>query len=125
LNILNEKEKSRESCEVIYDNYFDIEDVDLSRENHQKLQMTSRNERYSNSKIISTDPHSKEENHLHDFTIQESISVYDSYHDQVFTPVHNHNSLSNSQYGVRNYSNFIILANPCEKKHLKMFPIFL
>jgi len=118
LNILYEKEQSRESCEVIYDNYFDIEDVDLSRENHQKLQITSGNERYSNSNIISTDPHSKAANHLYDSIIQESTPVYDSYHDQAFTPVHNHNSLSNSQDGVRNYSSSIILANPCEKENI-------
>ena len=120
LDILDKIEgNSRESCEVIYDNYSDIEDVDFysSKESpHEKIQITSKNEEHFNLEIISTNPHSKADNHLHDFTIRENITIYDSYHDQDFIPVHNHKSLSNSQFGIRNYSNSIILANPCEKE---------
>lgn len=116
LDILDKIEgNSRESCEVIYDNYPDIEDVDFYSSKgspHGKIQITSKNEEHFNLEIIPTIPHSKVDNHLHDFTIRENIPIYYSYHDQAFIPIHNHKSLSNSQVGIRNYSNSIILANP-------------
>ena len=74
------------------------------------------NEEHFNLEIISTNPHPRVANYLHDFTIRENIPIYDSYHDQTPIPTHNHNSLFNSQVGIGNYSNSIILANPCEKK---------
>jgi len=127
---------SREYCEIIYDNYFDIEDIDFysSKENrHEKIQITSENEEHFNLKIIPTNPHSKAANYLHDFTIRENIPIYDSYHKQAFSyhkqafiPTHNQNSLTNSQVGIDNYSNSIILANPCEKRnYFKTIPIVL
>jgi len=120
LDILDKIEgNSREYCEVIYDNYSEIEDVNFyssKKSPYEKIQITSENEEHFNLEIIPTNPHSKADNHLHDFTIQENIPIYDSYHDQAFIPVHNHKSLSNSQVGIRNYSNSIILANPCGKE---------
>lgn len=104
---------SREYCEVAYDNYSDIEGVDYYL--HEKIQITFENEGHFNLEIIPTNPHSKVANYLHDLTIQENIPIYDSYHDQAFIPTHNNNSVSNSQVGIGNYSNFIILVNPCEK----------
>jgi len=120
LDILDEiKENSRQSCEVIYDDYSDIEDVDFysSQENpHDKIQITSEDEERFNLRIISTNPHFRAANYLHDFTIQEIIPIYGSYEDQTPIPIHNHNSFSISQVGIQNYSNSIILANPCENE---------
>ena len=120
MDILDKIEgNSRESCEVIYDNYSDIEDVDFysSKESpHEKIQITFENEEHFNLEIIPTNPHSKVDNHLHDITIRENIPIYDSYHDHAFIHVHNHKYFSNSQVGIRNYSNSIILANPCENE---------
>ena len=116
MNILDETaKKPRESCEVIYDDYFDIEYVDLSRENQQELQIISKNERHFKSETISTNPHSKAANHLHDFITQENIPVYHSYHDQPFMPVYNHGPLSESQDGSRGHSDPIIIVNPYER----------
>ena len=119
MNILDEKEQYRESCEVIYDDYSDIEDVDFysSQKNpHDKIQITSENEERFNLEIIPTNPHFRAANYLHDFTIQENIPIYDSYHDQALIPTHNHNSFSISQVRIRNYPNSIILAIPCENE---------
>ena len=110
---------SKEYCEVIYDNYSDTKDVDFcsSQENpHDKIQITSENEEHFNLEIIPTNAHPRIANYLHDFTIRENIPIYDSYHDQTPIPTHNHNSLSNSQVGIGNYSNSIILANPYENE---------
>ena len=119
-DILDEtKGNSREYCEVVYDNYSDIKDVDLysSQENpHDKIQITSVNEEHLNLDIISTNPHFGETNYLHDFSIRENIPICDSYHDQTPIPAHNHNSLFYSQVGIGNNSNSIILANPCKKE---------
>lgn len=119
-DILNKIEgNSRESCEVIYDNYSDIEDVDFnfSQENpHDKIQITFEHEECFNVEIIPTYPHFRAANYLHDFTIQEIIPIYDSYEDQTPIPIQNHNSFSISQVGIRNHSNSIILANPCENE---------
>ena len=94
LKIYDEKEKSRETCKIIYDSYFDNDDVvDLS----QVTQQSSDNERYSNSGIISVNPHFKVKDHLHDFTIQDNTPIYDSYHEETPMPVHNHNLSSDSQ----------------------------
>jgi len=63
-------------------------------------------------------PKSEQQNNL----LQKSISTQKNdleseiCNDQAFIPVHNHNSLSSSQVGIQNYSNSIILANPCERK---------
>lgn len=120
LDILDEIEGNyTESCEVIYDNYPEIEDVDFYsfQENpHDKSRITYENGKPFNLEIIPTNPHFRVENYLHDFTIQENIPIYDSYHDQALIPTHNHNSFSNSQVGIQNYSNSIILANPCENE---------
>ena len=118
--ILDEMEgNSRQSCEVIYDDYSDIEDVDFytSQENpHEKIQITPENEEHFNLGIISTNLHFRAANYLHDFTIQEIIPIYDSYEDQTPIPIHNHNSFSISQVGIQNYPNSIILAIPCENE---------
>lgn len=74
------------------------------------------NEERFNVEIIPTYPHFRVANYLHDFTIQENIPIYDSYHDQTLIPTHNHSSFSNSHVGIQNYSNSIILANPCENE---------
>jgi len=65
LNIQDKKEKSRESCEVMYDSYLANDNVDLS----QVTQQNSDNEKYSNSRIIPVNPHFRVTDHLHDFTI--------------------------------------------------------
>ena len=120
LDILDEIEgNSRESCEVIYDDYSDIEDVDFnfSQKNpHDKIQITSENEERFNLEIIPTNPHFRAANYLHDFIIRENFPIYYSYRDQALIPTHNHNSFSNSQVGIQNYSNSIILANSCENE---------
>ena len=120
MDILDEIERnSRESCEVIYDDYSDIEDVDFyySQENpHDKIQITSEDEEHFNLGIIPTNPHFRAANYLHDFTIQEIIPIYDSYEDQTLIPIHNHNMFSISQVGIRNYPNSIILAIRCENE---------
>ena len=70
LKILDEKEKSRETCKIIYDSYFDDDDVvDLS----QVTQQSSDNERYSNSRIISVNPHSRVMDHLHDYIYSQDM----------------------------------------------------
>ena len=115
LKILDEKEKSRETSKIIYDSYYnDDADVDLSQVTQQSLD----NERYSNSRIISVDPHSRATDHLHDFTIQNNIPIYDSYHEQTPMPVPNHNLFSDSQDVIQNYSYPIILASSCEKEDI-------
>lgn len=122
-DILDEIESnSRQYCKIIYDNYSDIEDVDYYL---KKIQITYENERHFNLEIILTNHHSKTENYLHDFTIRENIPIYDSYHDQASIHIDNHNSLSNSQVEIRNYSNSIILTNSCEKNYFKTIPIVL
>ena len=118
--ILDEiKGNSRQSCEVIYDIYSVIEDVDFytSQENpHDKIQITSEDEERFNLGIILTNPNFRAANDLHDFTIQEIIPICDSYEDQTPIPIHNHNSFSISQVGIQNFSNSIILAIPCENE---------
>jgi len=120
LDILDEIEgNSRESCEVVYDNYSDIEDIDFYsfQENpHDKILITSENEERFKLEIIPTYSHFRVANYLHDFTISENIPIHDSYSYQAPIPTHDHNSFSNSQVEIQNYSNSIILANPCENK---------
>ena len=74
------------------------------------------NEEHFNLEIIPTNQHSGATNYLHDFTIREKIPIYDSYNDKTPISAHNHNSLSNSQFRIDNYSNSIILANPSKKE---------
>lgn len=113
--IFDEEEKYREACKIIYDSYFDDDDaVDLS----QVTQQSSDIERYSNSRIISVNPHSRVMDPLHDFTIQDNISIYDSYHEQTTMHVPNHNLFPDSQDGIQNCSDPIILANSCEKEDI-------
>lgn len=115
LKIYDEKEKSRETCKIIYDGYFDNDDViDLSRVTHQN----SDNERYSNSEFISVNPHFKAKDHSPDFTIQDNIPIYDSYHEEPPMPVHNHNLSSDSQDGIQNFSNPITLASSREQQNI-------
>ena len=102
LKILDKKEKSRETYKVIYDSYFDDDDVDLS----QLTQQSSDNERYFNSIIISVNPHFKVKDHLHDFTIQDNTPIYDSYHEESSIPICNHNLVPDSQN----------LASSCEER---------
>jgi len=105
--------------EVIYDNHSNNEYVDLYSfqvNPHEKIPNTYEDEERFNSEIIPTNPHSQVENYLHDFDIQKNIPIYDSYHDQALIHIHGHNSLSNSQVGIDNHSNFIILAKSCEKE---------
>ena len=56
--------------------------------------------------------------HLHDFTIQNNIPIYDSYHEQTPMPVPNHNLFSDSQDVIRNYSDPINLASSFEKEDI-------
>ena len=115
LKTFDEKEKSRETCRIIYDSYSEDDDVvDLS----QVTQQSSDNERCSNSRIISVKPHSRVTDHLHDFTVQDNIVIYDSYHEPTPMPVPNHNLSSDLQDGIQNNSDPIILANSCEKEDI-------
>ena len=73
-----------ECLEVIYDNYFDIEDIDLSSLQfnlHDQSQMTYENEEQFDSKIVSNSSHFQKNNHTYDFSIQETIPIYDLYDD--------------------------------------------
>ena len=75
---------SREHYEVIYDNYSDIEDVDLSSyilNPHNQSQIILENVEELNTKIVLIDSHFQTSNYLHDFNVQEFVSVYDSYDD--------------------------------------------
>lgn len=113
LKICDEKEKSRETCRIIYDSYFEDDDVvDLS----QITQQSSDNERCSNSRIISVKPRSRETDHLHSLIVQDNILIYDSYHEQTPIPVPSQNLSSDSQDGIRNCSDPIILANSCKEE---------
>lgn len=115
LKICDEKEKSRETCRIIYDNYFEDDDVvDLS----QVTQQSSDNERCSNSRIISVKPHSRAIDHSHSFTVQDNIPIYDSYHEQTPIPVPNQNLSSDSQDGIRNCSDPIIMASSCKEEDI-------
>jgi len=74
------------------------------------------NEERFNLEIIPTNPPFRAANYLHDFIIRENFPIYDSYRGQAFIPTYDHNSFSNSQVGIQNYSNYITMANPCEKE---------
>jgi hypothetical protein len=92
--INDQKEESRETGKISYDDYFANDDViDLSQVTHQ----SSKNERYSNSENISFNPHFKAKDHSPDFADQDDIPIYDSYHEETPMPVHNHNLSSGSQ----------------------------
>ena len=110
---------SNECLEVIYDSYFDIEDIDsssLQLNHHDQSIVTCEIEEQSNSEIISKSSHFQTINHTHDFSIQETIPIYDLYDDQAHIPIHSHNPLLNSQVGISNNSYCIILPNSCEEK---------
>ena len=73
---------SNECCEVIYDSYFDIEDIDLSASllnPHDQSLIKCENEEHSNLEIVSSSSHFQIINHTHDFSIRENITFYDLY----------------------------------------------
>lgn len=112
-------ENFNECLEVIYNNYSDIEDVDLSSHtlnHHDQSQIILENEEKLNSKIVTTSSHFQTINHTHGFNIQEPIPIYDFYDDTILTSIHNPNPLSNSRIGIGDHSESIILANYCKEE---------
>ena len=110
---------SNECLEVIYDSYFDIKDIDLSflqLNPHDRSLITCESEEQSNLEIVPNRFHLQANNHTYDFNFQETIPIYDLYDDQARIFIQSHSPLSNSQVGINNHSNFIILPNSCEEE---------
>lgn len=109
LKIYNENGEPREINRVFCDSYFDNDDeVELS----QVTQLSLDNEKNLKPEIISVHPHFKVKDHVDDFTIQDSTSIYDSYLEESSIPARNHNLFSDSQD----------LASSCEKPDVTRKP---
>jgi len=104
---------------VIYDSYFDSEDIDLSTSllnYHDQSLIKCENEEHSNSEIVSNSSHFQTINHTHDFNIQKTIPMHNLCDDQTLIAIHIHDSLSNSQVDIGNHYNSTIMAKSCEKE---------
>lgn len=119
-DIPDKNKKDISECpEIIYDDCFNIEDVDSSPSllnPHLPNQFILENEEKLNIEIVPIHSHFQTTNHLHDFNIQEPIPIYEYYDDEALIPIHSHDYLSNSQVGIGVHSNCIILANSCEEE---------
>ena len=78
---------------------------------HDQSLITCENEEQYNLEIIPNSSHFQTNNHTYDFSIQETIPIYDLYDDQARIPIKIHSLLFNSQVGINNHSNCIILPN--------------
>ena len=81
---------------------------------HDQSLITCENEERSNLEIVPNNSHFQTNNHNYDFGIQEIIPIYDLYDDQDRISIQSHTPLSNSQMGINNHSNYIIMPNSCE-----------
>lgn len=72
-------DNSTECCEVIFDDHFDIEDVELSNFSlnlHVPRQTIFENEKNFNSESVPINSHFQTLNHSNNFGIQESIPIF-------------------------------------------------